>query len=127
MNTCIHTYAVHLPTHYGREVNFPSPKLVALPGLQPQVYPTSYLIKQGFQELCNQQSNFKNDFLVESFLYPDKRGTPEEGRRIQRSKRCVLTYHNKDKDTHPKNRNQDDSHQALSKKIQIYNTQKIFI
>ena len=27
-------------------------------------------------------------FQVESFLFPDKQGTPEEGRRIQRPKCC---------------------------------------
>ena len=31
-------------------------------------------------------SNFKNDFQVESFLCPDKLGTLEEGQRIHRPK-----------------------------------------
>ena len=35
---------------------------------------------------------------VESFLCPDKQETPEEGRRIQRLKRCASTYCNKDED-----------------------------
>ena len=34
--------------------------------------------------------------LIESFPYPDKQGTPEEGRRIQRPKRCVTINNNKD-------------------------------
>ena len=37
---------------------------------------------------------------VESFLYPDKQGTPEEGRRIQRPKRCE--NNNEDEDNSPK-------------------------
>ena len=32
---------------------------------------------------------------AKSFPYPDKQGTPEEGRRIQQSKRCVTTNNNK--------------------------------
>ena len=38
--------------------------------------------------------------LVESFLYPDKEGIPEEGRRIQRPKPCEKN--NKDEDNSPK-------------------------
>ena len=41
----------------------------------------------------------------ESFLCSNKQGTPEEGQRIQRLKRCVSTYHNKDEDNGPKNHN----------------------
>ena len=37
---------------------------------------------------------------VESFLWPDKQGTPEEGRRIQRPKNCEKN--NKDEDNSPK-------------------------
>ena len=37
--------------------------------------------------------------LVESFIYPYKKGTPEEGRRIQQPKRRVSTSNNKDEDT----------------------------
>ena len=44
--------------------------------------------------------------MVESFLYSDKQGILEEGRRILWPKRCVLTYHNKDEDNSPKNNNQ---------------------
>ena len=32
-----------------------------------------------------------------------KKGTPEEGRRIQRLKRCISTNYNKDEDSSPKN------------------------
>ncbi len=35
---------------------------------------------------------------VESFLCPDKQETPEQGRRIQRLKRCASTNGNKDED-----------------------------
>ena len=48
---------------------------------------------------------------VESFLYPDKQGTAEEGRRIQWSKHCVSTDSNKDEDNSPKN---------ITNKIYIY-------
>ena len=37
---------------------------------------------------------------VESFLCPDKQGTPEEGRSIQRPKRCEKN--NNDEDNSPK-------------------------
>ena len=33
---------------------------------------------------------------VETFLYSDKKGKPEEGRRIQQLKRSASKYHNKD-------------------------------
>ena len=39
--------------------------------------------------------------LVESFLCPDKQGTPEEGRKIQGLSRCERN--NKDEDNSPKN------------------------
>ena len=42
--------------------------------------------------------------LVESFLCPDKQGTPEEGWNI------VSTNNNKDEDISPKNHNQNNSH-----------------
>ena len=42
-----------------------------------------------FLNAFDQHSNLKMISLVESFPYPDKQGTPEEGRRIQRPKRCV--------------------------------------
>ena len=45
--------------------------------------------------------------LVESFPYPDKQGTPEENRRIQRPKRCISTNNNKDVDNSPKNHTQN--------------------
>ena len=38
---------------------------------------------------------------VESFLCPDKYGTPGEGRRIQRPERCEKN-NNKDEDNSPK-------------------------
>ena len=47
--------------------------------------------------------------LVESFLCPDKQGTPEESRRIQRPKRCVSTNSNKDEVNSPKNYTQNDA------------------
>ena len=48
--------------------------------------------------------------LVESFLYSEKQGTPEEGQRVERAKCCVSTYPNKDKDKRPKNQNQNKSY-----------------
>ena len=50
---------------------------------------------------------------VESFLCPDKQGTPEEGRRIQRPKRSEK---NKDEDNSLKTLT-DKNHQALSGKF----------
>ena len=44
---------------------------------------------------------------VESFLCPDKQGTPEEGRRMQRPKPWVTTNNNKDEDNSPKNHARD--------------------
>ena len=52
--------------------------------------------------------------LVESFLYLDKQGTPEECQRIQQLKRCNSTYYNKDEDNSPKNHSQNDSLFVLS-------------
>ena len=52
---------------------------------------------------------------VESLLCSDKQGTPEEGQRIKRPKRRVLTYYNKDEDNSPKNHNQNNTHQTSSK------------
>ena len=43
---------------------------------------------------------------VESFLCPDKQGTPEESWRIQWPQHCVSTNNNKDEDNSPKNHNQ---------------------
>ena len=40
---------------------------------------------------------------IKSFPYPDKQGTPEKGRRMQRLKRCVTININKDEDNSPKN------------------------
>ena len=48
---------------------------------------------------------------VESFLGPDKQGTPEEGRRIKRPKRYEKPP-NKDEDNSPKILT-DKNHQAL--------------
>ena len=47
-------------------------------------------------EMIQAGKSFLNQTLemisqIESFLYPDKQGTPEEGRRIQRLKRCEKT------------------------------------
>ena len=44
---------------------------------------------------------------AESFLCPDKKGTPEEGWRIQQLKHCVSIHHNKDEYISPKNLNQN--------------------
>ena len=52
--------------------------------------------------------------LIETSLYSDKQGTPEEGWRIQWPKRCATKYH-KDEDNNPKI--QHKTYQALSKKI----------
>ena len=46
-----------------------------------------------FSNCCQ---TLKMNTYVESFPYPDKQGTPEEGRRIQRPKRCATTNNNKD-------------------------------
>ena len=51
---------------------------------------------------------------VESFLCPDKQGTPEEGQRIQRLKHCEKK--NKDEDNSPKTLT-DKNHQASSQKF----------
>ena len=59
---------------------------------------------------------------VESFLFPDKQGTPEKDWRIQRPKRCVTTNNNKDEDNSPKNHTQNIVHQASSKKSWRINT-----
>ena len=48
----------------------------------------------------------------ESFSYPDIKGAPEEGRRIQRPKRCVKTNNSKDEDNSPKNQTLNIAHQA---------------
>ena len=50
---------------------------------------------------------------VESFLCPDKQGTPEEGWRIQQLKRRVSTNNNKDEGNSPKNHNQNNRHIKL--------------
>ena len=55
--------------------------------------------------LINSQT-LKMISLVESFLCPNKQGTPEEGHRIQRPKH-ISTYHNKDEDNRLKNHNQN--------------------
>ena len=46
---------------------------------------------------------------VESFLYPDKQMTLEEGRMIHRPKRYVSTHHNNDEDNSLKNHNQSNT------------------
>ena len=51
---------------------------------------------------------------TESFLSPDKQGTPEEGQRIQWPKCWVLTNTNWDEDNSLKNHHQNNTHQALS-------------
>ena len=51
---------------------------------------------------------------VESFLCPDKQGTPEDGRRIQQLKRSEKN--NKDEDNSPKTLT-DKNHQASSQKF----------
>ena len=52
----------------------------------------------------------------ESFLCPDKQGTPEEGQRIQRPKRCENKNNNKDEDNSPKTLT-DKNHKASSQKF----------
>ena len=39
---------------------------------------------------------------VKPYLYPEKQRTPEEGRRMQQPKRCVLNSNNKHEDNSPK-------------------------
>ena len=53
---------------------------------------------------------------VESFLCPDKQGTPEEGRRIQRLKCCEKNNKDKDKDNSLKTLT-DKNHQTSSQKF----------
>ena len=53
---------------------------------------------------------------VESFLCPDKQGTPEKGQRIQRLN-VVSTYHNKDEDYSLKNHKQNNTSPASSQKF----------
>ena len=51
------------------------------------------------------QPSFKMISQVESFSsYPDKQGTPEEGRRIQQLECCVIANNNneEDKESHTK-------------------------
>ena len=57
--------------------------------------------------LFDQQSHFKMISQDESFLSPDKQGTPEEGWRIQWLKHCVTTNNNKDEDNSLKNHTQN--------------------
>ena len=54
---------------------------------------------------------------VESFLYPNKQRTPEEGQRIQQQKHRVTTNNNEDEDNSPKNNTQNIAHQASSQKF----------
>ena len=61
--------------------------------------------------LFNQQT-LKIISRIESFLCPDKQGTPKEGWRIQRPK-CLSIHHHKDKDNSPKNNNQNNTHVSL--------------
>ena len=51
-------------------------------------------------EMVQPGKSIKMISQVESFLCPDKQGTPEEGRRIQRPKRCKKN--NKDEHNSPK-------------------------
>ena len=44
---------------------------------------------------------------VESFLYLDKQGIPEEGQKIKQSNHCALIHHNKDEDNSLKNHNEN--------------------
>ena len=60
----------------------------------------------------NLLKNFKMISQVESFLCPDKQGTPKEGWRIQRPKRCEKKY----EDNNPKALT-DKNHQASSLKF----------
>ena len=60
---------------------------------------------------------FFSYWFPDCVLYPDKQGTPEEGRRIQWLKRCVSINHNKDKNSSPKNHNQINTHQASCPKF----------
>ena len=53
---------------------------------------------------------------IESFLYPDKQGTPEEGWRTQWPKRC--DKNNKDEDNNLKTLT-DKNHQASSQKFKL--------
>ena len=53
------------------------------------------------------RQTFKMISQVESFLCCDEHGTPEEGRKKQRLKRCISTNDNKDKDNSPKNYTQN--------------------
>ena len=56
-----------------------------------------------FLNVLFDQQTLKMISWVESFLCPDKQGTPEEGQRIEHPKHCVLTNNNKDEDNSQKN------------------------
>ena len=67
--------------------------------------------------LFDQELNFEIISQLESCPCPDKQGTPEEGRRIQRPKRWITTNNNKDEGNSPKNNAQNIAHQASSQKF----------
>ena len=68
------------------------------------------------------QQTLKIISAVESFLWPNKQETPEEGRGIQRPKRCVSTNTNKDENNSPKNYTKKDRRWSIR-----YWNWKIFI
>ena len=71
-----------------------------------QLYTSTFLVypgKETIQSFLKFDCWSKKPFMIESFLCPDKQGTPEEGWKIQRPKHCVTTNNNKDKDNSSKN------------------------
>ena len=85
--------------------------------LCPSAYPQVYLVYVGIEMIQAGKSFLKFDCW---FLFSDKQETLEEGRRLQRPKSHVSTYHNKDEDKSPKNHNQNNSHQGSSKKFKQF-------
>ena len=75
------------------------------------------MIRLGKSFLKFDSQTLKMISQVESFLCQYKQGTPEEGPRIQRLKRCVTSNNNKDEDKCPKNHTQNIAHQTSSKRF----------
>ena len=63
----------------------------------------------------------KSSLEFKSFLCPDERRTPEEGRRIRRPKFYLSTNENKKEDNNLENHTQNIAHKASSKKFRRIN------
>ena len=98
-NYCPHLYCDMLKNNVSAAVYSDIPQMSL-------VYLTVKVLKCSFDS-----QTFKIISQVELFLCPEKQGTPEDGRMLQRPKRCVSTYHNKDEDNGPKNYNQNNKNE----------------